>query len=80
MFGNEVQTAFHEILNMFWVNLIYFFIFLDYFDMLMLKIIFLKYYYNIFLNKKYFKKHVKIFLLLGLKMYVLHILLFAFEV
>jgi len=31
------------------------FILLDYFNMLVLKII-IKYYFNIFLNKKYFKK------------------------
>ena len=42
MFGNTVQIAFHEILIFFLLNIIYFFIFSDYFDMLMLKIIFLK--------------------------------------
>ena len=33
-------------------------IFLNYFDVLILKIIFKKYYFNIFSNKKYFKNHL----------------------
>jgi hypothetical protein len=50
-----VQNVFHEILNFFDLNL-NFFIFLDRFDVLMLKIIFKnkKKYFNIFLDKKTF--------------------------
>jgi hypothetical protein len=42
MFENTVQIAFHEILNIFFIKYNLFFLFSDYFDMLMLKIIFLK--------------------------------------
>jgi hypothetical protein len=50
LFGNVVQTAFLKKLN--------FFIFLDRFNMLILKIIFLnekKYYFDVFLNKNHFE-------------------------
>ena len=52
-----LKMVFKKIKIFFYFKLI-FFIFLDYFDMLMLKIIFLKkYYFDVFSNKKYFEYH-----------------------
>jgi hypothetical protein len=52
---NAIQIIFFKNLKFFYLKL-NFFMFLYCFDMAMLKIIFLKkYYFNIFLSKKYFK-------------------------